>query len=335
MYLLHIFLQIFHGGSHTKFEVHSDLLTSEVLFMVLNFYVRHNLTQSALEDLLSLLNVISGAKIFPTTFSSFAAKFGSNIYGAYRVYFCVDCKYDLGTTKPDNNHSCTICGKQSHDFFLVIPIEHQLQEMVVKYSNEIEQYSRIIRENDLADVNNGNIARKFMTGEARSLTLSVNTDGAAAFTSTTKKPLYPIFVTLNNLPPTLRFSKHNLIVAGLWLSKGEPNTNLLFKYFCLELNKLNEGLDINGKEYSVALLQVCLDSVARCKVQRMKQFNGHFGCTMCLHPGQIGATTNVRHYPYKKTALRQNELTRDLMEEVCFFFIYFKFSYVYNIKQYF
>lgn len=284
--------------------------------MILNYYIRHNLTQEALEDLLRMMNTISGTKYLPETFQTFSSLFDANSSSSKRIYFCTNCQYDYGASQPEPVTTCPICGSIEKDFFLIIPIEPQLRETFEKYQSEIEKYAQVIERDKIADINRGRIACQLLQNDpGKHLTLSINTDGAAAFKSTTRKPLYPIFCVLNNLPPAIRFQKSNLIVAGLWLSNGEPSPNLLFKYLCLELRKLEGGILIGDELYKVDLLQNCLDSVARCKVQCNKQFNGEYGCTLCLHPGETRSTRNGRCYPYNTAEMRDNIATRNMMNE--------------------
>lgn len=311
-------MQIFSGkNTEEKFQTTSDILTIEIMYMILNYYIRHSLTQEALEDLLRMMNIISGKKFLPETFQTFSMLFEGKTSTSQRVYICTNCQYDYGIMKPASTTLCPICRSREIDFFLFIPIEPQLKETFNKYHSEIEQYAETIERNQIADINRGrNFINMSQRDPGRYLTLSINTDGAAAFKSTTRKPLYPIFCTLNNLPPAIRFQKSNLMLAGLWLSTGEPNPNLLFKYVILELRKLQEGIIIEDKLYKVGLLQNCLDSVARCKVQCNKQFNGEYGCTICLHPGESRSRRNGRCYPVKIAKIRDNKSTRNMMDEV-------------------
>ncbi|XP_058461975.1 uncharacterized protein LOC131436976 [Malaya genurostris] len=314
-----IFFNVFSKKNHSQFRVNSDIIIAEILFLVVNYYVRHNLSQDALEDLLKMLNVISGTKCFPENFETFASQFRNNPYDAKRVYFCTFCQYDFGTNLPKKGTLCPICKSQGHDFFVTIPIEPQLREMVLKYSLEIEQHSMEIENKNICDINRGRVARRLMKEHPeKHLTLSSNTDGAASRKSTTKKTLYPVFVTLNNLPPVLRFNKHNLLIAALWLSKEEPNLNLLYKYFCIELRILKKGISIGNQNYTVSLLQNCVDSVARCKVLCMKQYNGDYGCTMCLHPGKATDASPIRYYPSQRYPKSDDATTRKMMDEVQF-----------------
>lgn len=50
----------------------------------------------------------------------------------------------------------------------------------------------------------------------------------------------------------------------------------------------------------MAAVMIC-DSVARPILQNMTQFNGHYGCSLCFHPGEQVPKGNgtVRVYPYK------------------------------------
>ena len=151
--------------------------------------------------------------------------------------------------------------------------------------------------------------------DGKLLTLSVNTDGAAAYRWTLNKPCYPIFIVLNNLPPRIRFSKHNIMLAAIWLSKGDPNMSLFFKYFFKEIRDLRERLEIDGELYKVVVLQTCLDTVARCKVQGTTQFNGKFGCSLCLYSGKIVNGNQIR-YPVSSVKQRDHNSTKNIMLEV-------------------
>lgn len=78
-----------------------------------------------------------------------------------------------------------------------------------------------------------------------------------------------------------------MILAGLWLDIG-INVEVFLKSFIDELRILyDQGVQIYNDVYKIICSTLCVDSVARCKVMKMKQFNGKFGCTYCKHPGEI------------------------------------------------
>lgn len=53
------------------------------------------------------------------------------------------------------------------------------------------------------------------------LTAIFNTDGINLYSSS-KIELWPIFLAINELSPSLRFARENIILAGIWQGKGKP-----------------------------------------------------------------------------------------------------------------
>ena len=117
-------------------------------------------------------------------------------------------------------------------------------------------------------------------------------------------------ITLNDLTPNLRCQKKNVLVAAFWMSEADLNIEHFFKSFVKELNYLfTNGITVYGKNYKIVVAGCCLDSVARCKLLCMKQFNGSYGCTYCLHP------TNSQKYPYKDASLRTMDHFNDCVSK--------------------
>lgn len=297
-----------------KFD--SDLTKEEARYMILNYYIKHHLTQKALVDLLKMINLMTGSKLFPECFETFMASF-PNPHKFSRVYYCTECQCGMGKSVPEKQAVCPIpeCGGDKFDFFITIPIEHQLRETVIKYRKEITDYEALIASEAISDINKGDVVNEIKTKvSGKIITLSVNTDGAAAYRWNINKPCYPIFVVINNLPPRIRFDKNNLLMAAIWLTKGEPNMPLFFKEFCEEMVKMGNGFTIDSDVYTVLTIQNCLDSVARPKLQNSTQFNGKFGCSVCYHEGKVVNGNQIR-YPFRSSENRQHCETRRLMIE--------------------
>lgn len=209
----------------------------------------------------------------------------------------------------------TNCETTKKDFFIVFSLEDQIRETIIKYSQQIKDYEKHIVDFDICDINRGLLAQAVMSREdCKFITLSANEDSAAAYRSTTKKPLYPLFLVVNNLPPHLRFDKNNLIIGALWFNTGKPDMALFHKNFIQQCQRLRNGIQVESEFYKIIVLQNCLDSVGRCEVFCSKQFNGKYGCTICLHPGKV--IQNQVRYPYQKSKLRDDQSTRKLMMQV-------------------
>lgn len=84
-----------------------------------------------------------------------------------------------------------------------------------------------------------------------------------------------------------------MLLCGLYYGKEKPVINTFMKPFVDELESLHtKGIvcNIPGREYPVNIkvhaLLSSVDSVARPKLQGIKQFNGKYGCSFYLHHGR-------------------------------------------------
>ncbi|KAH9385017.1 hypothetical protein HPB48_027053 [Haemaphysalis longicornis] len=95
---------------------------------------------------------------------------------------------------------------------------------------------------------------------------------------------------INELPEHLRHK--NVLVAMLWYGQTHPDMTLLLSSFVEQMEDLSaEGITWNGGtdtvQSKIYCLSCCADAPARAIMQNMYQFNGHYGCGWCLHPGEV------------------------------------------------
>lgn len=100
---------------------------------------------------------------------------------------------------------------------------------------------------------------------------------------------------LNELPYNER--RENIILVGLWFSHIKPDMNTFLMPFVQELCMLHDdviNIQLPNHEdltnFKIHTIISSVDSVARPMVQRIKQFNGKFGCSYCLNEGVIRDT---------------------------------------------
>lgn len=101
----------------------------------------------------------------------------------------------------------------------------------------------------------------------------------------------PLQVSINELNYRLR--KENILLAGIWAATEKPVLNMFLKPFIDELTDLHtNGLDCLPPNFiepiiiKVHTILAPVDSVERCALQNMHQFNGRYGCSLCLNPGE-------------------------------------------------
>ena len=120
--------------------------------------------------------------------------------------------------------------------------------------------------------------------------LMLNTDGVAVFNSS-RYSLWPIYLSVTNLPPHLRMHKDYILLAGLWYGPVKPNMEIILKPVLDEIDRLNYlGIEVptsdGTKRIRAMLLLSVFDLPAKALAVNMKQFNGRFGCLYCTHPGE-------------------------------------------------
>jgi hypothetical protein len=245
----------------------------------------NNMSYNAIMDVVRFTNACLGAERIPESEYIFKRVCLEKLTYE-KQYFCTSCEKDLYRVPPSDN-KCPDCGSKSMDYFVSMPIKENIQTIMKRNLQDILEYRRSFASADpeiLTDIQSGDWFKN-IEEQGEFITININTDGVAPYNSSKRSSLWPIFLSLNDLPPSMRYSKQNVVAAGFWLSEYQPNFKLFLKPFIDELNHLyQKGLDVNNKNYRVLVCSCCVDSPARAKVLEIKQFNGYYGCTFCLHP---------------------------------------------------
>lgn len=282
----------------------------EVLLMILHFTLRHEITDTALRDLLKLINYIFQDKKFVETEHSFLSIFKTDLKQIFHFY-CRNCETYLGEyldskeKKYRQNMKCSVFSTdcdvtKMNDgyYFITFPLKTQIRTLLETTANVMEllQYrEKHPNHGDITDTFSGTVYQNLckkgsILSNRNNLSITFNTDGCPVFASR-KNTLWPIQFRLNEFPLKERFALNNTLIAGLWFGDKDPNMIIFLSPFLSEAIKLySEGLNwtsptgthINSK---IVVLNCVLNSIAKPLVQRVKQFNGFYGCNYCTHPG--------------------------------------------------
>ena len=143
----------------------------------------------------------------------------------------------------------------------------------------------------MRDVWDGQLLRRLRGVFSRKtdIALSLNTDGVAIFKSSSWS-LWPVFLSILNLPIELRMKAENILLVGLWYGPTKKNMKLFLESIMTSLHPLlGDSVSIRTPEgdrpMRVKVVMGVLDLPAKAAVLCMKQFNGEHGCAVCLHPG--------------------------------------------------
>ncbi|XP_041834084.1 uncharacterized protein LOC121635090 [Melanotaenia boesemani] len=281
---------------------------AEALLMILTYAARHQITGSALDDLLKLINHLFGQDVVPASKYASNKVFQRNMDKVEFILYCKDCKTSLGGQNEVLARAITVCSAcnspvdpttlNNGAFFISVPIAPQIQnilhtpELQTKLSYRVDRPAKA--GNIISDIYDGDLYKVLsapgeILSDPNNLSYTFNSDGSPLYKSS-RFSIWPIHLHLNELPPNIRF-KH-VILAGLWFGSTEPQMHVFLKPFVDQAKALATKAVSWKKDEGVVISKVvglccCVDSKARPAMQNCTQFNGHFGCGFCLHPGTL------------------------------------------------
>lgn len=140
---------------------------------------------------------------------------------------------------------------------------------------------------DIHDITDGNLYKRLRL-KPSDITCSMNSDRIAIFKSS-QFSTWPLLISINELDYPLR--RKNTLLAGLWFGNKKPNFNTFLGPLVDQSQELAEfGIEwkTDNKVYrsKVFFTMFSADSVARCQIQFINQFNGEYSCPWCLVKGE-------------------------------------------------
>jgi len=303
-----------------------------VLLLMLSFLLRHQLTGLAMRDLIDMLNAIVPGCLPKSKY--YIDKLLNVSYGIICHIYCHVCLSYIGVY--ENNQIESICAECSNinkydsniktgNFFIMLPLESQLRDLLEK--PEIQSVLYLNRGSDdgvFRDVCDGHNYKKHseLGSDTHNISTVWNTDGVPVFESSNYS-IWPVYHMINELPYDIR--SRNTVLHALCFGNKKPRMETFFKPFVDDgINMFNKGFEwqqiCGTRILSKVLFLVCsCDSVARAPLQNIKQFNGKYGCSFCLHEGVTAAKGNghTRVYPCTEEPpeLRTHESMVDHAEE--------------------
>ena len=296
----------------------------EATFLALS--KKHKFSKSTRNDLLKFLNIISPCPNLPSSNYSFDQDIWKAIGINYDKYeFCPGChnllRFKTRICDSDNCEYFNVLPTQEPtELFFIIPVIASLKRILEESWTSIEKYKsdHTHVEGKYRDICCGELYRQQngCDDPTKLLFLFFHIDGAPAVKSKTLS-LWPIQCILVELPASIRYSFINVLFCGLWCGVKKPDLQLFQKYFVDQVQAINQsGLNVKvratKKQIKVTVLNVhghIADLVAKAPSLNFRQFNGHFGCSVCLHPGERIAKgkETVQIYPvYEDIPERRN-----------------------------
>ena len=307
-----------HHGDSPIYPGHTMSLQTSVLLIWI-YIVHCSLTMDQISGLLSLLNLhFMVAHPALRSVYSFKRVFNEMQRPYVKHHYCNFCMASVN----DAALVCSnqFCGKDmtvkgAKAYFLEFPVESQLVNLFQQPEFRENLQHRNVRKkkspHHIEDIYDGNVYKNMlfrsdpMHADQNNVSFTMNTDGVPVFKSS-QTSVWPIFLSINELPFGMRKQQENMLLCGLWFGKSKPNVRY-FQPLHESLKTLERGIDIPVKDNIIKVkgFLICLscDIPARSLVLNTNQHNGEYSCIKCVQPGDNYRTEkggNIRVFPYQE-----------------------------------
>lgn len=316
-----------HFFSDKFFPLHSttNCTVFDAMLMIHAYSIRHDLSWTAIEDLITLMNRVIGEVKIPPSKYLFKQKFTRTIKcNPVKHFVCQECNLYLGTLEEINEADkkyCPACQckvqldtKYAKNHFVTIPLREQLKTILERNSDNLKFNFRRSTTH-ICDVHDANLFQNLENDMENIITLTFSTDGAVVFKATSEKSLWPLQFLVNEIDLKHRFQRKNMFCAAIAFG-ATPNMQTYMKSFIEEIMQINAegGLPFKMKCGEIKTCKIYPmiftgDALAKQYVLNKVSFNGYLGCPYCLHAG-TSVNKQVRYRNRDNAQLRTNEQTR-------------------------
>lgn len=181
--------------------------------------------------------------------------------------------------------------KLEHGEFIQLKFGEKLKAIVKDNFISMREYSNQKKSSDCVN-HDIHIPQFDSSGQQLSVHLILNSDGVQ-LSKSTKVQLWPIFIAVAELPPVLRLSYKNIVLASLWCGFKKPDWNVMLTSLTNEFRNIKSTSisvidnDVE-KKFDLVFLPILLvaDLPAKASMLNMMQYNGLYGCHLCSMPGK-------------------------------------------------
>lgn len=191
------------------------------------------------------------------------------------------------------------CESSKKAYFIEVPVRQQLIELYRRpgfYECLQHRFNARLKDNNhyITDIYNGSLYQSFIgngfLANQNNISLTWYTDGIPVYKSS-KVSMWPVYLSINELPFAERTKRQNLLMIGLWFGPQKPNANNYFYKFYKQFKTLSRGINVtlstnDIKKIKAVLLFGTCDLPAKCQVFNFTYYMGIYGCPSCLWPGE-------------------------------------------------
>ncbi|CAG5096817.1 Protein of unknown function [Cotesia congregata] len=303
-----------------KHKQKDDTITlGESILSLIMLVVRHKISHVLLADIIRIIRCFCPTpNIFPKTLYKFQKFFCNFDLPTKRHYYCSVCFSKLNNSMD----TCKQCPDAEQCYFIELPLVPQLLRLFHRDGFFNLLNARFDRQHDFPgtkdDIWDGEIYKSLsgpngFLSNRNNISFTWNTDGIDLYKSS-KFSIWPFYLTINELPFSLRSQLKNTLICGFWFGSIKPIANVFMNSFRQIIEKIFKGIFIRlpnrANLVKVRGLIICgtCDLPAKACFLNMKAHNAIYGCCKCKIQSQQEGNTRV--FPYtEQLDLRTSEET--------------------------
>jgi hypothetical protein len=244
------------------------------------------------ENLVNMLHILLlYTHQLPSTFNKINSLAINSGYGDKIIKMCIFCSKQLDETNVclfKYCHGVNKVAKKYNEYFS-ISIRKQISIICQLYFNQMQEFQT--RTRDYVDLVDGEYYAQLKSNflSTFTITLMVCSDGVV-FSKQPIKSIWPVMLSIVELPPTLRNSAKNKIIAGVWYAAEKPNADILLNDLISQIEDFeNNPIQITNSNFicniGVKIYGLLADTPAKSMLLNMKGHSGFYACPICKHPG--------------------------------------------------
>ena len=300
---------------------------------IMQFCTANKLSYAAITDLLKLLALLCPApNMLPT--SLYMLKKFFNQFRPHHHYkkICLKCQSSECSNSDhlsDSNNTAdvvhldiqkalqkVISGKTHKKIHDLICIFVLFKILLLDNWESLHDQTLDARSGVLKDVWDGSVLHLLSTSgrffsSRYNLALALSTDGVPLFKSSSVS-IWPVYLVVLNLAANIRMNAENIILCGLWTGPSKPIMKILLDPVVKCIQSMSSiGMEIKNSfgtfTFRAKLVMAVFDLPAKAAVLCAKQFNGEYGCSVCLHQGKRLPNNSRVYLPNQFVAERTHQ----------------------------
>lgn len=162
--------------------------------------------------------------------------------------------------------------------FYFLDLEYQLRLII---ANNPEIFSDI--NDNPSDIRNSTCFNFIDSSERKYIYLIMNVDGMSSIFQSRQYKIWPVMAMVVNLRPEERRRFRNILFCCMYYGIQKPDMTFLMQSFVDQIAQFS--MTYNEFVVEIKIITLSADLPAKAAALNMNQFNGYFGCNICLIKG--------------------------------------------------